>query len=85
MSLREYAAETAAKEAEESGGWTCPHCGCQDLRDAGGTRVESTRAPKRETVLRRRRICRHCKRGTLTTAEVVIPPGHKAIVVPEEP
>lgn len=83
MSLQQYADETAAKEAADSGGWECPYCGCRDLRDSGKTSVESTRTPKRDTVIRRRRICRHCGKGGLTTAEVVLPTGHKVLIVPD--
>ena len=85
MSLQEYAERAQAREAEENGGsWSCPNCGCSDLRGEGNSSIESTRNPKRDLVIRRKRVCRHCGQGGLTTSEVVVPDGHRIQIVPQE-
>lgn len=84
MSLQEYANHAEAREVEETGGnWSCPHCGCSDLRGEGNSSIESTRNPKRDLVIRRKRICRHCGQGGITTTEMIIPAGHRVIIIPD--
>lgn len=76
--------QMAAASSNNGAGWECPGCGCRDLRGEGNSSVESTRNPKGELVIRRKRICRHCRKYGVTTEETIVPAGYKLKVVPDD-
>lgn len=74
-------AQELAAGAVSSG--ACPRCGCRDWRGEKNSSVESTRKPDGRGIVRRR-VCRHCGQTAFKTEEVVVPEGHRLLVVPDE-
>lgn len=65
--------------------WTCPQCGCKDLRSYQDWDVIYTYPLKNGNARRTRVVnCRNCnKKIRISTTEVPVPPGHVVKVVPK--
>lgn len=62
-------------------GSVCPRCGCAHLLK---NPVENSYLVSDGEERKRRRICRNCGQEVFVTTEVHVPPGHRAVIVPEE-
>ena len=58
--------ENGKSEIETPPGIVCPRCGCRDLRAPDGRPWEITHTERKYGFIRRRRVCRYCRKVVIT-------------------